>query len=112
MYQYKTKGTCSQMIYFDLEDNKVKNVQFMGGCNGNLKGIAALVEGMDMEDAIVRLEGITVTEEEVQAKYEELVNMYGMSLQQIQAQLPPSRLIHDIKLLRARAVVVDSAKRV
>ena len=61
---------------------------------------------------IVRQEGITVTEEEVQAKYEELVNMYGMSLQQIQAQLPPSRLIHDIKLLRARAVVVDSAKRI
>ena len=61
---------------------------------------------------IVRLEGITVTEEEVQAKYEELVAMYGMSLQQIQAQLPPSRLIHDIKLLRARAVVVDSAKRI
>ena len=61
---------------------------------------------------IVRLENITVTEEEVQAKYQELVDMYGMSLQQIQAQLPPSRLIHDIKLLRARAVVVDSAKRI
>ena len=59
MYQYKTKGTCSQMICFDLEDNKVKNVQFMGGCNGNLKGIAALVEGMGMEEAITRLEGIT-----------------------------------------------------
>ena len=59
MYQYKTKGTCSQMIYFDLEDNKIKNVQFMGGCNGNLKGIASLVEGMDMDEAIVRLEGIT-----------------------------------------------------
>ncbi len=59
MYQYKTKGTCSQMIYFDLEDNKVKNVQFMGGCNGNLKGIAALVEGMDMDDVISRMEGIT-----------------------------------------------------
>ena len=58
MYQYKTKGTCSQMIYFDLEDNKVKNVQFIGGCNGNLKGIAALVEGMDMEEAISRIEGI------------------------------------------------------
>ena len=43
MYQYKTKGTCSQMIYFDVEDNKVKNVQCMGGCNGNLKGIAKLV---------------------------------------------------------------------
>ena len=59
MYQYKTKGTCSQMIYFDLEDNKVKNVQFMGGCNGNLKGIAALVEGMDVDTAISRIEGIT-----------------------------------------------------
>ena len=59
MHQYKTKGTCSQMIYFDLEDNKVKNVQFMGGCNGNLKGIAALVEGMDADDAIARIEGIT-----------------------------------------------------
>ena len=59
MYQYKTKGTCSQMIYFDLEDNRIKNVQFMGGCNGNLKGIAALVEGMDIDDAISRIEGIT-----------------------------------------------------
>ncbi len=59
MHQYKTKGTCSQMIYFDLEDNKVKNVQFMGGCNGNLKGIAALVEGMDADEAIARIEGIT-----------------------------------------------------
>ena len=59
MYQYKTKGTCSQMIYFDIEDNKVKNVQFMGGCNGNLKGIGALVEGMDVEEAISRIEGIT-----------------------------------------------------
>ena len=59
MYQFKTQGTCSQMIYFDLEDNKVKNVKFVGGCNGNLKGIAALVEGMDMDAAIARIEGIT-----------------------------------------------------
>ena len=59
MYQFKTQGTCSQMIYFDLEDNKVKNVKFVGGCNGNLKGIAALVEGMDMDEAIARIEGIT-----------------------------------------------------
>ena len=59
MYQYKTKGTCSQMIYFDLEVNKIKSVQFMGGCNGNLKGIAALVEGMDVDEAITRIEGIT-----------------------------------------------------
>lgn len=59
MYEYKTKGTCSQMIYFDLEDGKVKNVQFLGGCNGNLKGIGALVEGMDIDEAISRLQGIT-----------------------------------------------------
>ena len=59
MYQFKTQGTCSQMIYFDLEDNKVKNVKFVGGCNGNLKGIAALVEVMDMDEAIARIEGIT-----------------------------------------------------
>ena len=59
MYQYKTKGTCSQMIYFDLEDGKVSNVQFLGGCNGNLKGIGQLVEGMDVDDVIARLEGTT-----------------------------------------------------
>ena len=58
-YTYKTKGTCSQMICFDVEDNKVKNVQFFGGCNGNLKGIAQLVEGMDIDDVIARVEGIT-----------------------------------------------------
>lgn len=59
MHQYKTKGTCSQMIYFDLEDNKLKNVQFVGGCSGNLKGIGSLVEGMDIDEVIARVEGIT-----------------------------------------------------
>ena len=58
MYQYKTRGTCSQMICFDIEEGKVKNVKFMGGCNGNLKGIAALVDGMSVEDVIARVEGI------------------------------------------------------
>ena len=58
MYEYKTKGTCSQKIFFDIEDNKVKNVQFVGGCNGNLKGIASLVKGMKLEDVIERLNGI------------------------------------------------------
>ena len=58
MYEYKTKGTCSQMIYFDIDDNKVKNVQFLGGCNGNLKGIGKLVEGMDVDEVIARTEGI------------------------------------------------------
>ena len=58
-YEYKTKGTCSQMIFFDVEDGKVHNVQFLGGCNGNLKGIGALVEGMDVDEAISKLKGIT-----------------------------------------------------
>jgi len=57
-YSYKTKGTCSREIIFEVEDNKVKNVQFIGGCNGNLKGIGALVEGMDMDEIISRVEGI------------------------------------------------------
>ena len=58
-FEYKTKGTCSQHILFDVEDGKVKNVQFLGGCNGNLKGIGALVEGMDVDQVIKRLEGTT-----------------------------------------------------
>ena len=57
---YKTKGVCSRNISFELtEDNKVKNVQFTGGCNGNLKGIASLVDGMDVDEVIKRVEGIT-----------------------------------------------------
>ena len=58
MYEYKTSGTCSQRILFDVEEGKVKNVQFVGGCNGNLKGIAALVEGMDVDTVIERVQGI------------------------------------------------------
>ncbi|MBQ8434337.1 MAG: TIGR03905 family TSCPD domain-containing protein [Clostridia bacterium] len=56
--KYTTKGTCSREITFDVIDNKVRTVSFYGGCNGNLKGIGALVEGMDIGDAIARLEGI------------------------------------------------------
>ena len=58
-YEYKTQGTCSQRIFFDIEDGKVKSVQFLGGCNGNLKGIGSLVEGMDVDEVIARLEGTT-----------------------------------------------------
>ena len=58
-YEYKTKGTCSQRILFEIEDGKLKNVQFLGGCNGNLKGIGSLVEGMDVDTVIARLEGTT-----------------------------------------------------
>ena len=58
-YEYKTQGTCAQRIFFEIEDNKLKNVQFIGGCNGNLKGISSLVEGMDIDDVIARVEGTT-----------------------------------------------------
>ena len=59
MYGYKTSGVCSRAIYFDIEDGKVKNVKFDGGCSGNTQVVARLVEGMDAEDAIARLEGIS-----------------------------------------------------
>lgn len=58
-FEYRTQGTCSQKIFFEIEDNKLKNVQFLGGCNGNLKGIGSLVEGMNIDDVIARLEGTT-----------------------------------------------------
>ena len=57
-HEYKTKGVCSRKINFSVEDGKVCKVKFDGGCNGNGKGVAALVEGMDVAEAIRRLEGI------------------------------------------------------
>ena len=57
-FEYKTKGTCSQRIFFEIEDGKVHNVQYLGGCNGNLQGIAALVRGMEAQEAIERMRGI------------------------------------------------------
>ena len=57
-FEFKTKGTCSQMIHFSIEDGKVYDVKFLGGCNGNLQGIGKLVEGMPVDEVITRLEGI------------------------------------------------------
>ena len=57
-FTYKTNGVCSRSIDIEIEDNTVKGVSFYGGCNGNLKGIAALVEGMKIDDVIERLEDI------------------------------------------------------
>ncbi len=56
--KYKTSGVCSQLIEFDVIDDKVTNVKFVGGCSGNTQGVAALVEGMDINEAIKRMEGI------------------------------------------------------
>lgn len=59
-FKYKTHGTCSRLIEFDLnDDNTVSNIRFTGGCDGNLKGICSLCEGMDAEEIIDKVEGIT-----------------------------------------------------
>lgn len=58
MQVYKTKGVCSQAIQFELDGDIIKSVNFIGGCAGNTQGVARLVEGMKVQDAIARLEGI------------------------------------------------------
>ena len=58
-FVYKTRGVCCKNIYFELNDGIVTNLRFEGGCNGNLKGIGALVDGMKAEDVITRCEGVT-----------------------------------------------------
>lgn len=57
-YTYQTRGVCSRKITFDLEDDCVKNVRFLGGCSGNTQGVAVLVDGMNAEEAVRRLQGI------------------------------------------------------
>ncbi|MCI9036033.1 MAG: TIGR03905 family TSCPD domain-containing protein [Lachnospiraceae bacterium] len=56
--KYKTSGTCSSSIDFEIEDNTIQSVAFTGGCNGNLQGISSLVRGMNIDDAISKLKGI------------------------------------------------------
>lgn len=59
VYQYKTQDTCSQKIDFEIEGNIIKNVVFTGGCNGNLKAIAQLVDGCTVEQIEEKCKGIT-----------------------------------------------------
>ncbi|WP_291628105.1 TIGR03905 family TSCPD domain-containing protein [Clostridium sp.] len=58
MFVYKTKGVCSTEIHLDIENDTIKNVEFIRGCQGNLLGISALVSGMNIDDAINKLKGI------------------------------------------------------
>jgi len=58
-YSYTPKKTCSHQIQFEIDNGIVRKVSFAGGCNGNLKGISALVEGQPWEDVVERLSGIT-----------------------------------------------------
>lgn len=56
---YRPTGVCSQLIRVELDGDTIKNVEFIGGCNGNTKGISSLVKGMNVQEAISRMEGIT-----------------------------------------------------
>lgn len=57
-FEYRTKGVCSRSIILDIEDGIVKDVEFIGGCNGTLKGICSLVKGLSCEEVKKRLSGI------------------------------------------------------
>lgn len=56
-YTYQTKGVCSRQIIIELEEGVIRSCRFIGGCNGNTKGICSLVQGMPAEEVITRLEG-------------------------------------------------------
>ena len=57
-YEYRPCGVCSRAIIVEMDGDVLKDVEFIGGCNGNLKGIGKLVEGMDVDDVIARVEGV------------------------------------------------------
>lgn len=58
MYTYKTRGVCSRAINFEIENGVITSCNFEGGCSGNTQGVAALVVGMTVEEAVRRLKGI------------------------------------------------------
>ena len=58
-YEYKTENTCSQLIEMDIDKGVVTNIRFTGGCNGNLKAIPVLVDGMTADEIASKLQGIT-----------------------------------------------------
>lgn len=58
-YSFKTTGTCSQLISFDINDNVISNIEFFGGCNGNLKAISKLCDGMTVDEIEGKLLGNT-----------------------------------------------------
>ena len=58
MYSYKTHGTCSQEIQFEIKDNKITELKFVRGCAGNTQGVAKLAIGMDIDEVIARLKGV------------------------------------------------------
>ena len=59
---FQTTGTCSRLINIEISEGKIVNIEFIGGCNGNLKGISSLVRGMDIDDVISKLSGIACSD--------------------------------------------------
>lgn len=57
-FTYRPRGVCSQLMEIEVEGDKIKHVKVTGGCSGNLQGISRLVEGMEIKEAISRMEGI------------------------------------------------------
>ena len=58
IYTYKPTGVCSRNFVFDIKNGKIQNLEVLGGCNGNLKGLISLIKGMNVEDVILKLKGI------------------------------------------------------
>lgn len=98
---YKPTGVCSQNIEFDIEDNKVKNVHFIGGCNGNLQGIARLVEGMDVQEVIDRVEGIQSNAEKLTRFFKKILNFLKFfQIQLFSSQLSTDNAFHNLQILQ------------
>ena len=57
-FEYRTRGTCASKVIFNIENNIVTDVRFIGGCSGNTQGVSALVEGMTVDEVISKLQGI------------------------------------------------------
>lgn len=90
MKAFKTKGTCASEIVFDLDGKKVRSVRFIGGCMGHAIGVARLVEGMDIEDVIQRLEGISCGR-----KGTSCPDQLAKALKEEWEKTPPMTLIKD-----------------
>ena len=80
-FTYRPKGVCSQLMEIEIEEGRVTGFQVMGGCDGNLKGIARLVEGMEVEEVIRRLEGVRCGSKSTSCP-DQLAQALKLSLQQ------------------------------
>ena len=98
---YKTKGVCSQLINVEVENNIVTSVEFVGGCNGNTQGVAALVEGMDVHEAIRRLEKL----EELTGTYPGVEKSYAIQAgREVRIMVKPEEVTEDNMIILAREI--------